>query len=75
MGARMGLKATDFQLTESQLAEINRYIVKCAAGYAAEGEYPASQVCVAFCWAAGLGRFVTVNYNCQASIRQIEGFF
>jgi len=71
----MGLKATDFQLTESQLGEINRYIAECADGYAAEGEGPASQVSVAFCWAAGLGRFVAANYNSQVNPNQIAGFF
>lgn len=53
----MGLKATDFQLTDSQLAEINRYIAESAAAYAAarEGLWKASwgqhlSTCVSHVW-------------------------
>ena len=71
----MGLKMSDFELTESQLDQINLYFAERNAGYARENEDQASEVSVTFTWVAGLGRFIEIRYDSQVNGHQIEGFF
>ena len=71
----MGLKMSDFELTESQLDQINLYFGEQNAGYAREKEDQACEISVTFTWVAGLGRFIEISYDSDVNGHQIEGFF
>lgn len=59
----MALKISDFQLTQNQLDQINRYISDQAKAHAEAGEDPACGVQIIFEWAPGFGRFIDVKFD------------
>lgn len=68
----MALSNTDFLLTDSQLARIDRYVKEQAQTSAQCGEDPPCGVKVVFEWVPGLDRFVTAYFDGALNGHEIE---
>ena len=68
----MGLKHTDFTLSDEQLARINKYFQEQAQAYVDAGEDSAGSVHVTFVWMPGLGRSVTAYFDGDIEGCEIE---
>jgi hypothetical protein len=69
----MGLTEKSFQLSKAQIDAINQHFAQCRDAYASAGEELGMVgVKVEFEWAAGLGRFVTANFDGEVNGFEIE---
>jgi len=68
----MSLSASDFLLTDDELARIDHYISARAKNYAGEEEL-VREVSVTFTWIAGFGRCVTANFGGSTVDHEISG--
>lgn len=59
----MGLRNTDFELTDAELERINVYFSERTAAHAAEGEDAPAAVSVTFDFMPGFGRMVTARFD------------
>ena len=68
----MGLKHTDFTLTDEKLARINQYFEERSLAYAQAGEDSVDSAHVTFAWVPGFGRSLTAYFNGEIEGCEIE---